>query len=160
MSENGCKAWLLPVATDMNVAIGEFEMIHIISEHLHFHTIPHSPMYCNKILYWQEQPLPVFDIHYYIKYQGGQNQENGGACNFVCVVAYASDQQEKIIQYGAISLNALPFKIDVTDDLACGYPHGEQSWGNIARSCFRYAEHGSTPIVDLQKIYCTEPAAY
>jgi len=154
---NTCKAWVLPIANDMNVAVGEFEMIHIISEWLRFYTVPHSPTYCNKILIWQGQLVPVFDINLYIKSQYSINNNESAVPDFVCIVAYRAEGQTKTIQFGAVSLSALPYKVDVTDELFCGYPDEEQRWASIALSCFQHAEYGPTPIVDLQRIYCPEP---
>lgn len=153
MHEAGSNAWVLPIADSMQVAIGEYEMIHIITEWIKFNSVPHTPDYCNLTLVWQGNLVPVFDIYNFIYQSELVRDVKSMDVYFVCIVAYSSVQHTDAVEYGAVLLSELPYRTIVTDDLFCDYPSGQDNWSDISTSCFQDKDHGAIPIIDLQKIF-------
>ncbi len=153
MGKTVTNAWVLPIAESVHVAIGEFDMLHIITEWIKLHRVPHTPAYCHRILLWHGRVVPVFDIYNVICSAESARQVQSLPRYFICIVAYHSAAYADKVGYGALVLSALPYRATVTDGSCCDYPAGWDDWPLIAASCFQHPEHGPTPIVDLQKIF-------
>ena len=156
MTGGSCKAWMLPQAQGRYVAIGEHEMVHIIPEWVRLQPIPHCPDYCHKVFVWQGQLIPVFELQTYLWPQDSVTTDAAQeATPIICIVAYENDNH--VVGYGGLLLNALPFRTDVIDDQLCSFPDDYHQWDDIAVSCFSDPVGGPTPVLDLPRIFCSAP---
>ena len=55
------KAWIVHLDGRPCVAMGEHEMVHFV-EHPVCEDIPHTPMHCHQVLWWEGEFLPVLDL--------------------------------------------------------------------------------------------------
>ena len=155
MSVETCKTWILPYSVNNYVAIGEFELIHIIADWLRYFPLPGTPVWCNRVFLWQDRMIPLFDLDAYLdptRKQGQQIQSNTN--DIISVVAY--ENPAGVIDYGGFRLSALPASQVVSDAQICDYPHGKD-WHTIASSCFREPVLGAIPVLDIPRIFCTRP---
>lgn len=149
------KAWLLPTGS-MHVAIGEFELVHIIAGWQRYIPVPRSPAWCHHVFLWQGHLLPLFDLENYINPAPGKPV--GSPSNdrdIVGVIAY--ENQNGVIYYGGLKMSAPPVIRVVTDAEICDYPGTFNGWDKIALSCFEAADVGAVPILDIQNIFCATP---
>jgi len=152
MTGSGCKAWMLPLGKGRHAAIGEYEMVHIIPEWVRLQSIPLCPVYCHKVLMWQGQLIPVFDLQAWLRTQTGIVADTAqDAMPIICIVAYEDDN--RTVGYGGILLSALPFRTDVLDDQLCDFPDDDDRWSAIAVSCFSDPGGGPAPVLDLARIF-------
>lgn len=153
MAETSCKAWLLPVGA-CQVAIGEFEMAHIIAGWQRYLPVPRSPAWCRHVFMWQGRLLPLFDLEVYLDpARANISSSSPGTREIVGVIAY--EDQGGVIHYGGLKLSAPPVIRVVTDEEMCDYPAGYPGWDRIALSCFEDPGIGQVPILDIARIFCT-----
>jgi len=147
-----CKAWLLPTG-NIHVAIGEFELLHIIAGWQRYMPVPRSPIWCHHVFLWQGRLLPLFDLEIFINpVQEKVSASFSNPRDVVGVIAY--ENQRGQIQYGGLRLNAPPVLRVVSDDEICDYPTAYSGWDEIALSCFKDPGLGPVPILDIQQIFC------
>jgi chemotaxis signal transduction protein len=157
MSETACKTWLLPTGS-IHVAIGEFELVHIIAGWQRYIPVPRSPVWCHHVFLWQGCLLPLFDLENYINFaQGKVETSYSSTSDIVGIIAYENQRGE--IQYGGLKLNAPPVIRVVSDDKMCDYPMSYPDWNKIALSCFKDPDIGPVPILDIQRIFCAKSQA-
>ena len=156
MAGSDCRAWMLPLTEDRHVAIGEYEMVHIIPEWVRLQAIPLCPLHCHKVFTWQGQLIPLFDLHAYIRPQGRLVADAAqDVIPVICIVAY--EEANRNVGYGALLLCAIPFRTNVANDQICDFPDDNGKWNHIAASCFSDPVVGLTPILDLPRIFCSTP---
>ena len=156
MNPELCKAWVLPLFNKLYVAVGEYEIIYIINRWSQFYNVPGAPPYCNKLIIWREETVPVFDLSGFIfGMEAMQKSEQDFRSNVIVIVAYESRQKE--ITYGSFSVNALPVNITVSNDLQCEFPQQLDIWESIALSCFKSTDYGQIPILDIGRIFSSPP---
>lgn len=150
--ESACKAWLLP-ASSIHVAIGEYEIVHVIAGWQRYIPVPRSPLWCRHVFLWQGHLLPLFDLEIFINPAPVNNRDvNHDTRGIVAVIAYENSKGE--ICYGGLKLSAPPAIRVVSNDEICDYPGDFPDWGKIALSCFEDPVAGPVPILDIQKIFC------
>lgn len=137
-------AWLLSFKENTSVAIGEHELLHIITEP-ELQYIPKSQKYCQNVVYWQDNILPVTNISGYVN-----NSENE-LSDIIGVVAY-NDPNSSIKLYSAIDLTSIPKKIKVDDNQQCSLTNELESWREFTISCFKHNEK-VTPIINLSSFF-------
>jgi chemotaxis signal transduction protein len=151
-----CKAWLLPLGEGRLVAIGEYEMVHIIPEWVRLQSIPHCPAYCHKVFMWQGHLIPVFDLQAWLHQRGNVAEDTAqDSSPIICIVAYKDDNRN--VSFGGMLLSALPYRCEVYDSQICDYPEEEDRWRSIAVSCFSGPNGMPSPVLDLSRIFCRSP---
>jgi len=73
-------AWVLDFGMSFRAAVGGRELLHLIDTPATF-AVPCTPLYCRRVVFWQERLLPVMDI---ASRQGGVAQQ----AQFIAVVGY------------------------------------------------------------------------
>ena len=154
MSTTACRAWLLPIAPEIHVAVGEGEVAHILSGWRGLHPVPRSPRWCHDVFIWQGQVVPLIDLGILVHRETAGNLASGAV---IMIVAYAKAAGD--IRYGGLKLGGLPFSREVTNDQICDYPSNYAGWARIAISCFADSNHGPVPILDLPRLFGGESAA-
>ncbi len=132
-------AWLLNIGA-YRLALAQYELIEVVSD-VNIKTIPMGPKYCQKILIWRSQLLPLVDF-------SAQDSE----IKYYIVVAWQLKPGEPL-QYGSLALLTLPESIIVDDEWQMKPPTDLM---NILKestlSCFKY-EGDPVIIPDLKVIY-------
>ena len=156
MNNASCSAWLLSVTETMRVAIGEFEMLHIILGRQRFFAIPRTPDHCRSVFIWQGQILPVFDLSVYLRTEKTDADSVIRTERYTCIVNYRDPADS--VQHGALLLYDLPVRITVSDDQMCELPDNNKKLRTISNSCFQDPGHGPVPVLNLARIFgCLMP---
>ena len=137
-------AWLLTFNNKDSVAIGEKELLHIITEP-ELHYVPKAKKYCQNIISWQDQILPVTNINGYV------NNSEAKLSNIIGIVAYRPTDTDEI-KYSAIDLTGIPKKITVNDEQACQITDEIKQWKPYSVACFNYNDK-ATPIINLSAFF-------
>lgn len=144
-------AWLITLSGNHRVAVGEFEMIHVIPDAPPLFEVPKTPSYCCHVTIWERKIVPVMDLARRLLGDAPLTEcSSAGSSTFLAVVAH---QTEGRFQYGALLLNRVPARVRVDDDQACTLPEQLPGWRELALSCFEHKEYGPIPILDLVRIF-------
>jgi chemotaxis signal transduction protein len=138
-------AWLLDLDSDLVAAVGEREMIHVIQSPVLFE-VPQCPNYCQHVLVWQDNILPVMDIAAWLRKLPARQ-----VCSVAGIFAYQTRPEEDV-QYGALMLATTPSRTRVNDNQACALPDEPMGWQTLALSCFTAVER-NIPILNLPTLF-------
>jgi len=106
-------AWLLAVSESFNIAVGEAVVAeYILQPEINF--VPGSIGYCNEVLSWRGDFIPVMDISVLL------GREPLDAKN-VAIVAY-QEYEGQNLQYVALKLVTEVTQIEVSDESMCETP--------------------------------------
>ncbi len=152
MSDTICSAWLLSATETMRVAIGEFEMLHIILGRQRFFIVPHAPDYCRSVFLWQGRIIPAFDLSVYLHSAKTDAESVSYSERYICIVNYRDSTTT--VHHGALLLYDLPIRISVNDDKMCELPDNNKELRSISSSCFQDADHDAIPVLNLASIFC------
>jgi chemotaxis signal transduction protein len=137
-------AWRLYLDDQLSAAIGEREMIHLISAP-QLWEVPGAPLHCQEVLLWQGEVLPAMDLAAWL---GGQRART--KVRYAAVLAYQGAPGTSP-RYGALLLSQLPVRVLVEDEQGCPLPP-QAGWPRIALSCFSQ-EGQPVPILDLPTVF-------
>jgi len=140
------QAWLLPIRNQHTVAIGEWEMQHLLDQPLLF-DVPHTPLFCNQVVIWRQKPIPIMDLACLFTGNQGVNDNP-----LIAIVAYET-RQEEAVELGGLLLDAPPKRTQVDDNQACELPEDTWDWHQLAISCFTEKDGSAVPILDLHRIF-------
>lgn len=138
-------AWLLNIGSGKLVGAGERELLHLVEQPELFE-VPMAPRHCMRVLAWQGQLLPVWDLHAWL--------EPGSVTDkvpLVVIVGYQSHRRE-IPKFGAMILAEPPVRTWVADSQACTLPSDQPGWNQVALSCFMH-EDNAVPVLDLPRMF-------
>ncbi len=128
--------WRLNLGVDVTAAVGQHELVHVM---------PMAIEHRNPVVEWNGEQIPLVDIGTVFL------QRPPLSAPFVGVVAYPR-LEGKGVQFGAISLLALPARITVDDEQACDLPDQPVGWKEISISCFSL-EGSPCPILDTPALF-------
>ena len=138
-------AWVLTLAGQMHVAVGERELVHLI-EAPTLLEVPLSPYYCRQVLVWNDIVLPAMDLAAWLQGQPVQRW-----LTLAGVFAYQR-RPGTTLEYGALLLAGIPTRARVADEQACPLPEPPAKWHALAISCFQQ-DNQPIPILDLPTIF-------
>lgn len=138
-------AWLLNIGTGRVVGAGERELLHLV-EQPELSEVPLAPRHCSRVLSWQGQLLPVWDILAWLERDTVMAQ-----VPLVAIVGYQSRRGE-MPKFGAVILAEPPVRTKVADSQACTLPAGQPGLSEIAVSCFLHEEQ-AVPVLDFQRMF-------
>ena len=146
----GAEAWLLSFNNELNAAVGGRELQHIIHSPITF-TVPLCPFYCDEVLIWNDQLLPVIDLASWLT-------EGRKACRnaLIGIVAYQPHDRQTL-HYAGLQLDRAPRRLKVYDNQACALPEDVPIWHKIAVSCFKCQDDTPVPILDLPSVFSASP---
>ena len=128
-------AWLLELSDSLSIATSDPEMVEYLPSPICF-SVPGSPEYCSRVLFWQNNFVPVMDIS---KLLGQPTLDDSKT--LICLVAYQVESGTPL-KHLAIPVSKAPEKIRVDDEQACELP-AEMNTSllmPIFLSCFNHAE--------------------
>lgn len=139
-------AWVLNLGQGLRVAVGEFDMIHLVPSP-ELQPVPMSPPYCREVILWEDAVIPVMDLAAFL-----QRRESSSDTAVVGIVEVQAPQEAQAPLYGGLRLEDPPIRATVNDGQACGLPDSPSGWDEIAISCFE-DERGAVPILSLQRLF-------
>jgi len=148
------EAWLLSLGATHRAAVGIYEVVHILPYAPAVFQVPQAPAHCRGVILWEERVLPVIDLRALVS-SGAAKVDAAhvaGLEQLVAVVAYQTDRSQ-IADYGALLLAGLPARTTVTDEQACELDPALASWASFSSSCFRHANLGPVPVLDLRRVF-------
>lgn len=143
VSETGASAWLLQPSEDISVAVGQYEVIHILDQPDYI-SIPSAPGHCCQVVIWNNRIIPVIDLAVW-------SGENSGHNKIVAIVIYDGPDGE--YSYGGVNLLSIPLLHTVQNAHFCELPVSNKHWKSISVSCFRKPDGEVVPILNLQSIF-------
>jgi hypothetical protein len=149
-------AWLLTLGGGIHVAVGERELTYILSDDVERVSVPRAPAYAHELIVWQHRLLPLFDVAAALRdddaatESSAEPNRNGGS---IIVIAAYQVSNESQVEYGALTVCALPERIEVADDSGCELPSEPVGWRRLAHSCCELQPHGAIPILDLHRMF-------
>ena len=140
---------VLKVTDDINVAISQYET-NQIDESSELIMIPKAPAWCNHVMLWKNQILPVMDFkEAYDK--TNQSQEVKAKKIMVAIVRVFNNSQNKI-SYGAIRILQPPILENISDNQASKKQDIDQRWNKVSLSAFQYQD-SVVPILDIKSLF-------
>ncbi len=140
------RAWLLDFGSGLQAAVGHHEMWQVLISHKLFN-VPGTLSYCNEVLIFQNQILPVVDMSQLM--EGHKIIQS--AEPIVGIAVYQNDTTEPV-QYSCLHLATMPQNIYVTDEQECELPASQQHWEPLALCCFSYKDM-IIPIINLSYLF-------
>lgn len=138
-------AWVLRVENSIHVSVSQMELVHVISNP-ELHKVPHASDYCNDIVIWNDNMLPVICIASLLN-----DTSYDERLGFVAVIIYKG--QNNAIQYGGIKLSGPPWLESVSNNQMCMLPDAETKINEISLSCFISKDNHTVPILDMNKLF-------
>lgn len=138
-------AWVMKVDESLYTSVSQMELVHIIDKP-YFVNIPKAPEYCQNIVIWNENILPVVDLSCLLNDTKSRN-----ICDFVAVIIYRDCNSE--IHYGGVKLVDSPELEYVDNNQLCNIPEHSMNIQTISLSCFISKDGHETPILDMSKVF-------
>ena len=143
-------AWIIAMTDTLSVAVGEFELVHILPDNPMLFNIPKAPPYCQQIFVWQNKIIPVMNL---AKRFGLENNPASDESFVVNIFAYRAEKT-RLPEYGTLFSKAAPRRIEVSNEQACSLPAHLSSWTPYFRSCFQETETKKViPILNLERLF-------
>lgn len=143
-------AWIISITDSVSAAVGEFELIHILPDDPELFNVPRSPAYCQQVFVWQNKIIPVMNL---AKRFGLEKESAINNHVITSIFAYRAENTG-LPEYGALLLNATPYRSEVSDAQACPLPTELYSWTHYVRSCFQETEtKKAIPILKLERLF-------
>lgn len=144
-------AWVLPIVPGIDVAVGEFELVHILPDWPPLSELSGAPEYCREALIWQDQTLPLMDLA--ARFALPDAEPSAPGRGYIGIVAYRFEAGGEI-GFGALRLAAIPWRCEVDDDQACDFPVWLRDFIPYASCCFQpEATRPAIPIVRLDLLF-------
>ncbi len=143
-------AWIISIADNLSVAVGEFELVHILPDLPVLIGIPQTPHYCQQVFVWQHKIVPVMDMVTRFAVMPSNTTPT------VAIFAYRT--KAGLVEYGALLLTTMPRRVEVDNEQACALPEDLQIWQPYTRCCFQEAGHKVIPILNIERLFAAQEA--
>lgn len=141
----GVAAWLMEVDRSLNMAVGQFELVHIV-DRPEYMSIPQAPEYCKHVIVWNDKIVPVMNLSSWLT--GDVQPEDIG---IVAILVYKNLQEELL--YGGVKLNNPPVLERVNNDQQCSLPENSDKLKPISVSCFKSSDGDTVPVLDVTSLF-------
>ena len=141
----GVSAWSMQLNSDLDVAIGQNELVHIIHEP-DLILVPKAPEYCNQVLVWNENIIPVINFHSYKSLKVKYDVKNA----VVAVILYKASG---VYHYGALILQGIPMLLTVHNAQACSVPATLSDYEDLFISCFSTVDKRVLPVLNTNALF-------
>jgi hypothetical protein len=146
-----CSGWLLNFSDGAQAVIGERELLHLMNQPQAYE-VPCSPVYCRRVIVWEQGVLPVFDVGAWSRRQVVDIQDPT-----VAVVGFYPERDNSPT-FGALLLASTPLRVDVDDAWACDLPEALERWRSISCACFDSGGR-ALPVLDLKRLFMLDLSA-
>jgi len=141
-----CKAWMVPLRGKHRVAVGELELVHVLPDPPEMFTVLKAPRHCRQVFLWEGHVLPIFDLSQWL----GEDPRSDDNAH-LGVFRYRPGPDEAL-RYGSLIIEGAPRQILVNDSQGCDLPADQESWRQVASSCFDYGGR-PVPVLNLQRVF-------
>ena len=145
IKDQGVSAWMMQIDRMLNLAVGQFEIVHIVDQPELF-LIPQAPEYCKHVIIWNENIVPVMDVSSWLS-NGAQSKDT----EIIAILVYKNTQQE--LQYGGIKLGNAPVIEKVANTQQCEMPDDNEKLRAISLSCFKSSGGEAVPVLDVERLF-------
>ena len=145
IQDQGVSAWMMQIDRMLNLAVGQFEIVHII-DRPELYLIPQAPEYCKHVIIWNENIIPVMNVSSWLS-----NEVQAKDAGIIAILVYKNTQQE--LQYGGIKLGNAPVLEKVTNSQQCELPEDSEKLRDISLSCFKSSGGEAVPVLDVEKLF-------
>lgn len=152
-------AWLLSFNGHLRAAVGELELVHVLSQSPTLFPIPDTPGYCRRVFIWEGHVVPIVDLG--VRLLGDRHLQGdtaAGMDNLIGILAYQRLPGEPP-RYGGLFLDQVPTRARVRDDRACALSPEPEEWTSLAISCFEHGDHGPIPVLDVPRLFLSVPVS-
>lgn len=139
--------WILDNG-QQKVSIAFAELLAIVQKPT-IYSLPYAHSWSYHFAYWQENIIPIIDLSARLttKTEVSLLNTQTNKEDVLCILAYPLKER---VAYGGFLTQALPYDININNDMACPLPTPE--WQAISRSCFSYHSE-AIPILNISAIY-------
>jgi chemotaxis signal transduction protein len=141
-------AWIMPITDNLSVAVGQFELVHILPDKPTLFTVPKTPSYCQQVLVWQNKIIPVMSLATRF---GEQKDSTIAEHSIIAIFAYRSEITN-LIEYGALFVNNTPRRVEVGNEQASPLPPDLVAWTQYISCCFQ--ETDTEQVIPILKLEC------
>ena len=141
-------AWLMKVNDSSYASISQVELVHIINDPV-FVRVPRSPDYCQNIMIWNDNALPVVDLSQLYDTTGSKPQNN-----VVAVIIFRDKNND--LHHGGIALNSSPVLEYVNNSQSCTIPNQAKPLKDLTLACFTSEQGHQVPILDMTRLFSSE----
>ena len=138
---SGVSAWLLEVSEVCNLAVGQFELVHIVDQPEYI-SIPQAPEYCRHAIIWNGVMVPVMNVSSWLLSSPQTDDDS-----IVAILIYKNSSGE--LSYGGVKLNATPVLEKVSNDQECELPQSSDKLKAVSISCFVSSAGDAVPVLDI-----------
>ena len=151
--EQGVAAWLLSPGHACTVAVGKFEVRHLLTNPKTY-CLPRAPEYCRRLLWWNDRLVPIFDLAGWMVDADGVtravNSEESLSASIYAIVGYNTITSP--IEYGAFEILEPPKMVYVKDSDFMTPDNKFAAKKAAIHSCFN-DDGRSIPIINVGKIF-------
>ncbi|HED35194.1 MAG TPA: hypothetical protein ENJ08_13440 [Gammaproteobacteria bacterium] len=150
---SGVSAWVLEVSPGISLAVGQFEMAHIVDQ-MHLTAVVQAPEYCKYATIWNNRIIPIFNIAQWLSTNNHvENPANKQSDHYsiIAILIYKLENGE--FAYGGIPLKKSPALEKISNNQQCGLPADTEKWKEIAISCFRSQNNQAVPILNIRSLF-------
>jgi len=141
----GVSAWILEVGEIFNLAVGQFELVHIVDQPEYI-SIPQAPEYCRHAIIWNGVMVPVMNVSSWLMNSPQLDDES-----IVAILIYRSSSGE--LNYGGVKLNSTPVLEKVSNDQECELPQASAKLKAVAVSCFKSSAGDAVPVLEIGSLF-------
>jgi chemotaxis signal transduction protein len=147
---NKAAAWIMKLNSSLYASISQMELVHIVNNPV-FVQVPKSPTFCEKIIIWNDNVLPVVDLNQLYD-QPAPVEEH----KVVAVIIFRDDNND--LHYGGIALKSSPMLEYVNNSQSCTIPAHATPLQDVTLACFTSEQGHQVPILNMTKIFSREYA--
>lgn len=146
-------AWIMSITDTVSVSVGEFELVHILTDNPILFTVPTAPLYCQQVFVWQNKIIPLMNLAARF---GLPETSTLSDSIVVSIFAYRAEKTG-LIEYGALVSNATPRRSEVSNEQACPLPTDLSAWQPYIRCCFQETNTPkATMILNLEHLFASQ----
>jgi chemotaxis signal transduction protein len=143
-------AWIISITDTLSVAVGEFELVHILPDMPELFHVPNAPPYCQQVFIWENKIIPVMNLAEKLCLE----QHSATHSRIVISIFAYRINRIGVAEYCALFSDSVPHQIDISDEQACPLSADLYSWTPYFRSCFQEAETKKIiPILKLERLF-------
>jgi chemotaxis signal transduction protein len=142
-------AWIISITDTVSLAVGEFELIHILTDPPVLFRVPTAPIYCQQVFVWQNKIIPVMNLATRFSLD-----ISAVSSDHVIVSIFAYRLTTGQVEYAALFLNATPRRSEVSNEQACQLPADLIAWTPYISACFQETDiKKAIPILKLERLF-------
>jgi len=150
---SGVSAWVLEVNPAISLAVGQFEIAHIIDQ-MHLAPVVQAPEYCKYVTIWNNRIIPIFNIAQWLSANNHvekRTNQQSSLYSIIAILIYKLEDGE--FAYGGIPLSKSPRLEKISNNQQCGLPANTEKWNRIAISCFKSQNDQAVPILNIRSLF-------